>query len=110
MKIIAIDNSGSTSGVEIYWNYVQKLINNSESATKYLFWNSEAKEVSKEIMLEHIQQRKGKNLTYPHVIIPFCENSCPSNLIDLDIVTDGQVSQKIQKILTNLDKIINSII
>ncbi len=37
MKIIAIDNSGSTSGVEIYWNYVQKLINNSESATKYLF-------------------------------------------------------------------------
>ncbi len=75
-----------------------KLINNSESATKYLFWNSEAKEVSKEIMLEHIQQRKGKNLTYPHVIIPFCENSCPSNLIDLDIVTDGQVSNQMLQI------------
>ncbi len=43
-------------------------------------------------MLEHIQQRKGKNLTYPHVIIPFCENSCPSNY-RFRHVTDGQVSQ-----------------
>ncbi len=98
MKIIAIDNSGSTSGVEIYWNYVQKLINNSESATNIYFGIVKLKKYRRKIMLEHIHQRKGKNLTYPHVIIPFCENSCPSNLIDLDIVTDGQVSNQMLQI------------
>ncbi len=27
------------------------------------------------------------------LLFHFVKNSCPSNLIDLDIVTDGQVSQ-----------------
>ncbi len=45
MKIIAIDNSGSTSGVEIYWNYVQKLIITVSQPLNIYFGNSEAKEV-----------------------------------------------------------------
>ncbi len=41
-------------------------------------------------MLEHIQQRKGKNLTYPMLVFHFVKILVHPNLIDLDIVTDGQ--------------------
>ncbi len=84
---LCIDNSGSTSGHKLYWNNVDKILNEKH---KIIFWGSDAKEITHSAAKSLIEKKSGSSGgTYPHTFISMIPPK--SNLI---IITDGSVAQQ----------------
>lgn len=88
-KIVAIDNSGSTSGCKAYWTAVVSLMDDN-SNTKYILWNSNARYVSFDNVLDIARTCHGTGCTKPQKIAQLIKRQ-PLSQVHLILITDGQV-------------------
>lgn len=88
---MCIDNSGSTSSSQIYWNKVYKIFNQNRNA-KIIFWNSTAMEVPLEIAEQNIKLKYGSCGTTPACFVNLLAKHAINNKINkLIIITDGEI-------------------
>lgn len=98
---ICVDNSGSTSGNELYWNKVKSIITANPLA-KYILWNSHASVVSQAKMVTSYERCDGGGGTEPASFIPLLKDC-----YKLILVTDGDIYEdeikKCEKLLEGKD-------
>lgn len=92
--VLAIDNSGSVSGCHMYWEHVEKILNEAiakgYSSIKILAWNSSRKEITVDILRGYIKQCRGQGGTSPELVWGYLLEQSLHNY-DLSLVTDGEI-------------------
>ena len=89
--VVAIDNSGSTSGSSTYWRSVKTIVDSLDGHgnVHYMFWNSVPSFTHKDRVDREISQQNGSGGTMPQSMITLLQKSGFQGTIY--VITDGQV-------------------